>query len=395
MPVTPRLWTALTSAPLLAAAAVTAILAACGGSGMGSSGGMGMASPTSSMGMSCMGMDTSMSCPPPTITMVSPGAVVHRTVTLTADVGMSSGDMMVMMVDFMVDGTSVGTATMAPYSVTWDTTSFSDGNHRLTAQVSDDMDHTVTSKPVNVEVSNNPTFTVVMTPGQMIPAPTSSASGTATLGAKLANGVLTGKVVVSGLTATAVTLNQGFAGSTGSAIITLTTNGSTAGEWDLPAGALLTDDQMTALMQGGLYLVAASAANPSGEMRGQITPANVMVTFAPMQGGQEVPPVTTAGTGVAAITVDTSADTLTVHVHTTGIADATAANVDNGGMGATGSMLTALTQDDVDPGHWSTQLAAIGADDVANFKAAKWYANVASAVDPSGVIRGQIQLAAN
>ena len=70
----------------------------------------------------------------------------------------------------------------------------------------------------------------------------------------------------------------------------------------------------------------------------------------------------TAATGVAAITVDTSADTLTVHVHTTGIADATAANVDNGGMGATGSMLTALTQDDVDPGHWSTQLTAIGAD---------------------------------
>jgi hypothetical protein len=392
MPVIPRISTALTAASLLAAG-VAAIVAACGGGTDPS--GMGMASPTASTGMSCMSMDMSMSCPPPTITMVSPGAVVHRTVTLTADVGMSGGDMMIMMVDFLVDGVTVGMATQAPYTISWDTTAASDGNHKLTAQVSDNMDHMVTSKPVSVQVNNNPTFTVAMTPGQLIPAPASSASATATLAAKLANGALSGKVMLSGLAATSVTLNDGFAGSAGSGVIALTANGGAAGEWDVPSGAMLTDDQMTALMQGGLYVVAVSAAHPGGEVRGQITPANVMVTFSTLQGSQEVPPVSSSATGVAATTVDTSADTLTVHLHTSGVADAMAANVDNGGMGATGSMLTALSKDDVDPGHWSTQLATIGADDVANFKAGKWYLNVASAVDPNGVIRGQIQLPGN
>ena len=392
MPVIPRISTALTAASLLAAG-VAAIVAACGGGTDPS--GMGMASPTASTGMSCMSMDMSMSCPPPTITMVSPGAVVHRTVTLTADVGMSGGDMMIMMVDFLVDGVTVGMATQAPYTISWDTTAASDGNHKLTAQVSDNMDHMVTSKPVSVQVNNNPTFTVAMTPGQLIPAPASSASATATLAAKLANGALSGKVMLSGLAATSVTLNDGFAGSAGSAVIALTANGGAAGEWDVPSGAMLTDDQMTALMQGGLYVVAASAAHSGGEVRGQITPANVMVTFSTLQGSQEVPPVSSSATGVAATTVDTSADTLTVHLHTSGVADAMAANVDNGGMGATGGLLTALSKDDVDPGHWSTQLATIGADDVANFKAGKWYLNVASAVDPNGVIRGQIQLPGN
>ena len=394
MPVLPRIFTPLTSAALLAAGCVAAILSACGGGGMGSSG-MGMASATSTTGMSCMSMDMPMTCPPPTITMVSPGAVVHRTVTLTADVGMSGGNMMVMMVDFMVDGTTVGMSTKAPYTVSWDTTTTNDGSHTLTAQVSDNMDHMVNSRPVSVQVNNNPTFTVAMTPGQLIPAPASSASATAALGAKLANGTFSGKVTISGVTATAVTVNQGFAGSAGSMVIALTANEGTAGEWDVPAGAMLTDDQMTALMQGALYVVAASPANPAGELRGQITPANVMVTFSALQGNQEVPPVTTAATGIAATTVDTSADTLTVHLHTSGIADAMAANVNNGGMGAAGSMLAPLSKDDVDPGHWSTQLATIGAADVANFKAGKWYVNVATSVDPNGLIRGQIQLPGN
>jgi hypothetical protein len=257
--------------------------------------------------------------------------------------------------------------------------------------VTDSMQQMATSALVSVQVDNNPNFSVLMAPAQIIPLPSSAASGTATLAAKLANGAVSGRVTVSGVTPTAVTINEAFAGNTGTALITLVANG-TAGEWDVPAGAMLTSDQLTALMQGRLYVIATSAAHPSGEIRGQITPSYVMVVFSPMQGAQEVPPVNIAAAGIAATTVDSSANTLTVHVHTIGVADAMAADVDNGTRGTTGAMLTALTLDNVEPGHWSTQLVTVTGSDLANFKTSKWYVNVATPTDPSGAIRGQIDV---
>jgi hypothetical protein len=138
--------------------------------------------------------------------------------------------------------------------------------------------------------------------------------------------------------------------------------------------------------------MASTAANPGGELRGQITPANVMVNFSVMSGAQEVPAVTINAAGVVATTVDTVANTLTVHVHTTGVDDASAADIDDGATGATGPQLAVLTKDDVDPGHWSTQLAAVSAADIAVFKASNWYVNVMTPADPQGAIRGQIEL---
>ena len=97
-----------------------------------------------------------------------------------------------------------------------------------------------------------------------------------------------------------------------------------------------------------------------------------------------------AASGMAATTVDATANTLTVHVHTAGVADAMAGEVDTGAMGTTGSMLSTLEKDSVDAGHWAVALVAINAGDVANFEAADWYVNIATPTDPKGAIRGQI-----
>jgi hypothetical protein len=386
MAATLRIDKALTPASLFLTGAVAALLAACGG------GGMGMSSPTGmGMGMGCMpGMSgMSSSCMAPTVTMHSPGTTVHLTVTLAASASsMMMGDA-VMRVDFLVDGTQVGSSMMPPYSVKWDTTTVGDGAHTLTASVMDSMDQTVTSAPVTVTVDNNPAFHVALAAAQIVPAPASSASGTATLSAKLASGALSGKVVLSGVSATALSINEAFAGNSGAALIHLTASGS-AGEWDVPAGALLSAEQVTALLQGKLYVLAASAANPGGEIRGQITLPNVMVSFSDMSGMQEVPPVSIAATGVAATTVDSEAGTVSVHVHASGVADAMAGDLDSGAAGATGSKLAALAKDGVDPGHWSTELAPIKPDDLANFDASRWYVNVMTPAQPAGAIRGQI-----
>src|SRR6202022_1379302 len=106
---------------------------------------------------------------------------------------------------------------------------------------------------------------------------------------------------------------------------TLAQSASNAGEWNVPSGALLTADQVTALLQGGLYIAALSAANPAGEIRGQILPANITVVWANLSGSEEVPAVTTAATGNAATTVDSTANVVSIHINTTGALDANGA----------------------------------------------------------------------
>jgi hypothetical protein len=374
---------ALPTALLSGVGALAAILTACGGGGMGSD----------PMPMGCSGSMSGgmggMMCPAPTIKLASPGSTVNRTVKLSAAAAAGMGAM-VMRVDFMVDGTSVGMASMAPYTVSWDSTTVSDGTHTLTASVTDNMDMTATSTAVTVQVENEPGFMVSMAPAQLFPAPTSAASGTANLTAKLGTGAVGGKVMLSGVSAAAVSINEAFAGATGPTVIMLAASATIAGEWDVPAGARLTADQVSALLQGMFYVLATSAANPGGELRGQITPTNITVVFADMAGSQEVPPVVTTASGVAAVTVDSTANTLTVHANSAGVSDAMTAEVATAATGVTGPKLATLTKDSVNMGQWSMELAAITASDVSNFQAGRWYVNVATPADPSGAIRGQI-----
>ena len=378
----------------------TVLLAACGGGGgMGSAAtsmGARVASPGSmnggSMDTSCMsmgGMSGTMSCPAPSIALMAPAGTVSRTVMLRAHVTVMDGDV-VSRVDFMVDGTRIGSASGQPFNVSWDSTAVSDGPHALTATVSDGVGQSSSASPVAIQVDNHPAFTVTLSPAQVIPTPASAASGSAHLSANLASGALTGSIVLTGVTAIAVTLNAAFAGDRGAVLLALKP-GASPSEWDVPAGALLTEEQTTALLEGGLYVIASSSANPRGELRGQIAPANIEVVFSAMGGTQEVPPVTINAAGSTATTVDSVAGTVTVHVHATGLDDAMAGEVAEGARGATGARLAALTKDDLDPGHWSAQLVAVSAADMAAFEASHWYTNLLTPADPQGAIRGQIE----
>lgn len=326
---------------------------------------------------------------PSSVSLASPGATVNRMVSLTAMATAGTG-VTISRVDFMVDGTVIGSATMSPYSVKWDTSTVTDGAHSLTAKVTDSAGKTATSATVSVSVLNKPTFTVTLSPAQIYPAPASTASGTATVTVNLVTGAVSGKVMLTGVTATAVNLYEGFAGMTGGSVVMLTQNTTTAGEWDLSASAMLTADQVTALLQGGFYIQALSAANPGGEIRGQITPANITVVWTLLSGAQEVPPVTISAAGVAATTVDSVANTVSVYILTTGVTDATGAELDTGATGKVGTKLVALTKGTVNMGSWSVAMSQITAADLSNFNNGMWYLNVLTPADPTGAIRGQI-----
>ncbi|WP_237716844.1 Ig-like domain-containing protein, partial [Limnohabitans sp. Rim47] len=72
----------------------------------------------------------------PTVNITAPsnGATVSGTVAYSAD---ASDNVGVTQVKFFIDGVLVGTDTTAPYSISWDTTNYSNGDHNLVAKAYD------------------------------------------------------------------------------------------------------------------------------------------------------------------------------------------------------------------------------------------------------------------
>jgi len=381
---------ALATVTLLAAGTLAAILAACGGYGGGSNyggGGGGGGGGTCGGGYGTM-------CPKPTITLTAPAAGSYSgTVPMSATANASSTyGLTVTQVQFLVDGMAVGTGTlgsMSSYTFMWSTTKANDGAHTVTATVTDSAGGMTTSGAVSITITTAAAAMVSMTPAQIFPMPMSHGSGRVHMTVRSESGALSGRVNLVGVSATAVTLNEGFAGATGPAVVRLAPGGS-AGEWQIPAGALLTAEQLTALSQGKLYVIAASAAYPRGEIRGQIVPPHVAVTFAPLSAVPGAQSVSRGAGGVIATTVDRSALTLSVHVSSTGADDADAARV-----ASAGRMLAELSKDAVDFGHWSTELAPIAAGEVQRFEAGQWNVRIATPVELSGALHGDISAPAH
>jgi hypothetical protein len=365
----------------LAGAFMATAIAACGGYGGSSySGGGG--------GGNCGGayMNT---CPPPTVSITAPmnGATVSGTVAITANAAPAAGynNLTIASVQFFVDGTSVGTATASPYTVNWDSTKATNGSHSLTAKATDNMNGSTTSSAVMVTVTGG-MAAAAMSSAQIFPTLDSKASGMARISVASDTGAVSGTVRVSGMTAQTVTINQGFAGSRGEAVVTLAPRTGSAGEFVVPANVTLSADQAAAFAQGRLYAIATSAAHPNGEIRGQLAPEGVRVTFSELGASPEAASLGLRASGVAATTLDTRAGTLTMHVNTAGIDDATGARV----LGSAGAPVADLARSPIEMGHFSTELARISASDVESFEAGRLSVSVAASAAPAGALRGAI-----
>jgi hypothetical protein len=287
-------------------------------------------------------------------------------------------------VQFLVDGTAVGMAvTTSPYTVNWDSTKATNGSHSITATATDNMNDSTTSTAVMVTVSGGIS---AMAAAQIFPTPSSKASGEARISVDSATGAVSGTVTLSGMSASTVTVNQGFAGSTGEAVVTLAPRAGSASEFVVPANVALTAEQARAFGQGRLYVIATSTANPNGEIRGQLAPQGVRVSFSELTASPESQALGIRASGVAATTVDSRAGTLTVHVSTAGVEDATGAAL----MSGAGAPLAELARDRVEMGHFSTELARASAAEIADFEAGKLSVTVAASAMPAGALRGSI-----
>jgi len=99
-----------------------------------------------------------------------------------------------------------------------------------------------------------------------VPPVTTSASGEGTISIA-DDGSVSGSVTTKGIQSTAAHIHTGAAGTNGPVIVPFTKEGDT---YKAPAGAKLNADQMKAFQAGELYFHVHSAANPGGEIRGQL-----------------------------------------------------------------------------------------------------------------------------
>lgn len=92
---------------------------------------------------------------PPTVSITAPAAgPVSGTVQVSANAADNVG---VTSVQFKLDGVNLGSAdTSAPYGISWNTTTASEGSHTLTAEARDAANNVTTSSSVVVVVDNQP-----------------------------------------------------------------------------------------------------------------------------------------------------------------------------------------------------------------------------------------------
>jgi len=110
---------------------------------------------------------------------------------------------------------------------------------------------------------------VTLSGDQEVPAVKTAAAGSGTImiGDDKSVG---GSVMTTGVAATMAHIHMAGAGKNGPVIVPLEKSGDNG--WKVPAGAKLNDDQMKAFKAGDLYVNVHSAANPGGEIRGQLKP---------------------------------------------------------------------------------------------------------------------------
>ncbi len=99
-----------------------------------------------------------------------------------------------------------------------------------------------------------------------VPPVKTSASGDGTISVA-DDGAVSGSVTTKGIPGTAAHIHMGAPGSNGPVVVPFTKEGDT---YKAAAGAKLNPDQLKAFKSGQLYFNVHSAANPNGEIRGQL-----------------------------------------------------------------------------------------------------------------------------
>lgn len=156
---------------------------------------------------------------------------------------------------------------------------------------------------------------------------------------------------------------------------------------NVDASSILAD-----LVAGNIYINFHTAANPSGEIRGQLFRDPFISFDAVLNGDQEVPAVSTNAMGVSSIKLNATMDTLVYDVVFNGLSGTpTGAHIHLGKRGENGLVLYDLMPNLLG-NRISGSVTGFTLEDVflSNLLQGNFYINIHTAANPSGEIRGQV-----
>lgn len=187
-------------------------------------------------------------------------------------------------------------------------------------------------------------------------------------------------------------------GSNGPVVRTLTadfTDSTAAGEWRNTDAEPLTPALVADLLAGNIYVNVHTAANPGGEIRGQLESGKSINLEAQLEGSQEVPAVMTAAAGIGYFKLNAAGTELSFNVGTIGLSGpVTSAHFHNANRGVNGPPVRTLTNElgsGGGSGVWkSSDAEALTPALVVELLAGTIYINFHTAAHPAGEIRGQL-----
>ena len=230
---------------------------------------------------------------------------------------------------------------------------------------------------------------------QESPPNASTASGRGAVVVNPATREITGGVTFSGVTPSTGGhhIHQAPSGTptlNGPVIIPLTLAPGGGGVATVPTGTVLTEAQYTAFLAGELYFNIHSAANPGGEIRGQINVSGgVTAGLATLNSAQEVPLNTSTATGRGTIVFDSTTRDILIAYATHNVVNTTVAHIHTGAPGVSGpaNVVTLASGTNVFTAPRPTTLTT---QNVTDINAGNTYFNLHSTAFPGGEIRGQI-----
>ncbi|MBU2018163.1 MAG: CHRD domain-containing protein [Bacteroidetes bacterium] len=242
-------------------------------------------------------------------------------------------------------------------------------------------------------------FDAFLNGAQQVPPVMTTATGTSYFSLNSTFTAIDFEVQVDGLSGpiTSAHLHEGVAGATGAVVVDLTSSINGNRLSGTITGADLEQETIEALLASGIYINIHTAANPNGEIRGQINRLAREGYTIQMTGGAEVPAVSTNATGGGIVSISRERDNAHVMLVAKDMASViTGAHIHNGAAGTNGPVVFDLTPAFVGNASFAGAFTYLTREDVVPFgpssellfRNASAYVNIHNMSNPNGEIRG-------
>lgn len=264
----------------------------------------------------------------------------------------------------------------------------------------------VDDAPIKIKNSIPTHFTAMLSGKNEIPIVSTKGTGGGVLTLNDSETMLTYAIGASGLSGpmTAAYFHIAPAGANGPVVRNLTidfNNNVAIGTWRNTDTEPLTPALVAALKAGNIYVNLHTAANPAGEIRGQVRVGGTIAFNATLSGNQEVPPIITGASGNGTFFLDATGSALTYDISVVNLSGPIAlAAFFNAPAGFNGSLVRTLTANfvaGVAKGTWKSTDSSqpLTPALIGELLAGRVYVNIVTPAHDAGEIRGQVNASAS